>query len=130
VYSFLSSPLIVLSKRLKLTRNALVRHRLGRPEDGPRRVQIFFAQHFASTIQFDWHNAVELQPITERRAGPLHRRLSVPYIRLRQGYLGLRVDHLRASRVVERGSSPGGYLATSVDQLVTLLLAKYAGEVV
>jgi hypothetical protein len=32
--------------------------------------------------------------------------------------------------VVERGSSPGGYLATSVDQLVTLLLAKYAGEVV
>src|SRR5258708_33908566 len=39
--------------------------------------------------QFDWHNAAELQPITERRTGPLHRRLSVPYIRLRQGYLGL-----------------------------------------
>ena len=34
-----------------------------------------------------------------------------------------------APRVVERGSSPG-YLATSVDQLVTLLFAKYAGEVV
>jgi len=32
--------------------------------------------------------------------------------------------------VVERGSSPGDYLATSVDQVVTLLFAKYAGEVV
>jgi predicted SAM-dependent methyltransferase len=30
---------------------------------------------------------------------------------------------------LERGSSPGGYLATSVDQLVTLLFAKYAREV-
>src|ERR1700676_732376 len=40
--------------------------------------------------EFDWHNAVELQPITERRTEPLHRRLSVPYIRLREGYLGLR----------------------------------------
>jgi hypothetical protein len=39
------------------------------------------------------------------------------------------IDHLRASRVVERGSSPDGYLATSVDQLVTLLFAKYAREV-
>jgi hypothetical protein len=39
------------------------------------------------------------------------------------------IDHLRASRVVERGSSPGGYLATSIDQLVTLLFAKYAREV-
>jgi hypothetical protein len=39
------------------------------------------------------------------------------------------IDHLRASRVVERGSSPGDYLATSVDQLVTLLFAKYAREV-
>jgi hypothetical protein len=39
------------------------------------------------------------------------------------------IDHLRASRVVERGSSPGGYLATSVDQLVTLLFANYAREV-
>jgi hypothetical protein len=28
----------------------------------------------------------------------------------------------------ERGSSPGGYLATSVDPLVTLLFAKYARE--
>jgi hypothetical protein len=28
----------------------------------------------------------------------------------------------------ERGSSPGGYLATSVDQLVTLLFAKNARE--
>src|SRR5882724_5400667 len=50
VCGFLSSPLIVLSKRLKLTRNALVGHCLGRPEYGPCRVQIFFAQHFASTI--------------------------------------------------------------------------------
>jgi hypothetical protein len=32
--------------------------------------------------------------------------------------------------MVERGSSPGDYLATSVDQVVTLLFAKYAGEVV
>jgi hypothetical protein len=40
------------------------------------------------------------------------------------------IEHLRASRVVERGSSPGGYLATSVDQLVTLLFAKYGCEVV
>jgi len=36
--AFLSSPLIVLSKRLKLTRNVLVRHCLGRPEYGPCRV--------------------------------------------------------------------------------------------
>ena len=35
------------------------------------------------------------------------------------------IDHLRASR----GSSPGGYLATSVDQLVTLMFAKYTREV-
>src|ERR1700724_2534895 len=40
--------------------------------------------------QFERHNAVELQPITERRTGPLHRRSSVPYICLRRGYLGLR----------------------------------------
>src|ERR1700680_4061236 len=46
VCGFLSSPLIVLSKRLKLTRNVLVGHCLGRPEYGPCRVQIFFAQHF------------------------------------------------------------------------------------
>jgi hypothetical protein len=32
--------------------------------------------------------------------------------------------------VAECGSSPGDYLATSVAQLVTLLFAKYAGEVV
>jgi len=31
--------------------------------------------------------------------------------------------------VVARGSSPDGYLATSVDQLVTLLFAMYAREV-
>jgi hypothetical protein len=31
--------------------------------------------------------------------------------------------------VVERGSSTGDYLATWVDQLVTLLFAKYAGKV-
>jgi hypothetical protein len=39
------------------------------------------------------------------------------------------IDHLRAPRVVGMCSSPGGYLATSVDQLVTLLFAKYAREV-
>jgi hypothetical protein len=32
--------------------------------------------------------------------------------------------------VVERGSSPARIPATSVDQLVTLLFAKYAGKVV
>jgi hypothetical protein len=36
---FLSSPLIVLSKRLKLPRNVLVGHCLGRPEYGPCRVK-------------------------------------------------------------------------------------------
>src|SRR6266403_2586542 len=40
--------------------------------------------------QFEWHNAVELQPITEERTGPLHRRSSRPYICMRRGYLGLR----------------------------------------
>jgi hypothetical protein len=39
------------------------------------------------------------------------------------------IDHLRVSRVVEGGFSPGGNLATSIDQLVTLLFAKYAREV-
>jgi len=87
VCGFLSSPLIVLSKRLKLTRNVLVGHCLGRPKYGPCRVQVFFAQHFASTER---HNVLELQPITERQIGPLHRRSSVPYICMRRGYLGLR----------------------------------------
>jgi hypothetical protein len=41
--------------------------------------------------QFERHNAVELQPITGRRIAPLHRRSSVPYIRLRRLYLGLRL---------------------------------------
>ena len=53
----------------------------------------------------------------------------MPYIRFETRILRFTIDHLRASRVVERGSSPGGYLATSVDQLVTLLFAKYAREV-
>jgi hypothetical protein len=39
------------------------------------------------------------------------------------------IDHLRASRVVGTWLLAGGYLATSVDQLVTLLFAKYAREV-
>ena len=38
------------------------------------------------------------------------------------------IDHLRASRVAGTWQ-PGGYLATSVDQLVALLFAKYAREV-
>ena len=50
--------------------------------------------------QFERHNAVELQPITERRTGPLHGRSSVPYICLRRGILRFTIDHLRASRVV------------------------------
>src|ERR1700719_2416406 len=40
--------------------------------------------------QFERHNAVKLQPITERRTRPLHRRSSAPYICMRRGYLGLR----------------------------------------
>src|SRR6202163_2655085 len=79
--------------------------------------------------QFERHNAVELQPITERRTEPLHRRSSVPYICLRRGYLGLRSTTCAPREWWERGSSPGGYLATSVDQLVTLSFAKYAREV-
>ena len=39
------------------------------------------------------------------------------------------IDHLRASRVWEGGPSPGGYLATSVDQPVTLLFANYVRKV-
>src|SRR5258708_27286570 len=78
--------------------------------------------------RFERHNAVELQPITERRAGPLHRRSSVPYICMRRGYLGLRSTTCTPREWWERGSSPGGYLATSVDQLVTLLFAKNARE--
>jgi hypothetical protein len=46
------------------------------------------------------------------------------------GILRFTVDHPGASRLVERGSSPGVHLAISVDQLVALLFAKYAGEVV
>src|ERR1700674_5497965 len=79
--------------------------------------------------RFERHNALELQPITERRTGPLHRRSSVPYLCLRQGYLGLRSTTCAPREWQERGSSPGGYLATSVDQLVTLLFAQYAREV-
>src|SRR6266404_4595566 len=78
--------------------------------------------------QFERQNAVELQPITERRTGPLHRRSSVPYICMRRGYLGLRSTTCAPREWWERGSSPGGYLATSVDQLVTLMFAKYARE--
>jgi hypothetical protein len=39
------------------------------------------------------------------------------------------IDHLRASRVVGTWLLAGGYLATSVDQQVTLLLTKYARAV-
>src|ERR1700675_3406554 len=56
--------------------------------------------------QFERHNAVELQPITERRTGPLHRRSSVPYICLRRGYLGLRSTTCAPREWWERGSSP------------------------
>jgi hypothetical protein len=48
VRGFLSSPLVVLSKRPKLTRNSSVGHGFGSTEQGPRDVQIFFAQHIAS----------------------------------------------------------------------------------
>src|SRR6476469_8963245 len=81
--------------------------------------------------QFERHNALELQPITERRIGPLHRRLSVPYLCLKRGYLGLALPSTACAprEWWERGSSPGGYLARSVDQLVTLVFAKYVREV-
>jgi hypothetical protein len=78
--------------------------------------------------RFERHDPVELQPITERRTGPLHRRSSVPYICMRRGYLGLRSTTCTPREWWECGSSPGGYLATSVDQLVTLLFAKNARE--
>jgi hypothetical protein len=39
------------------------------------------------------------------------------------------IDRLRASRAAGTCSWPGGYLATSLDQRVTLLFAKYAREV-
>src|SRR5258708_20769687 len=79
--------------------------------------------------RFERHNAVELQPITERRTGPLHRRSSVPYICMRGGYLGLRSATCAPRELWERGSSSGGYLATSLDQLVALLFGKYVREV-
>src|ERR1700716_2709126 len=78
--------------------------------------------------QFERHDPVELQPITERRTGPLHGRSSVPYICMRRGYLGLRSTTCAPRECWERGSSPGGYLATSVDQLATRLFAKNARE--
>jgi hypothetical protein len=71
--------------------------------------------------QFDWHNAVELQPITERRIRTIAQTFISALHSFETRILRFTVDHLRAT---------GGYLATSVDQLVTLLLAKYAGEVV
>jgi hypothetical protein len=80
--------------------------------------------------QFERHNAVELQPITERRTRTIAQTFISALHSFETRILRFTVDHLRASRVVERGSSPGDYLATSVDQLVTLLFAKYAGEVV
>jgi hypothetical protein len=53
----------------------------------------------------------------------------VPYICSKRRILKFTVGCLRALRVVVRGSSPDGYLATSVDQLVTLLFAMHAREV-
>src|SRR5229473_4757947 len=50
--------------------------------------------------RFEGHNALELQPITERRTGPLHRRSSAPYHLYETRILRFTIDHLRASRVV------------------------------
>src|ERR1700746_2723684 len=50
--------------------------------------------------QFERHNAVELQPTTERRIGPLHIRSSVLYVCFETMILRFRIDHLRASRMV------------------------------
>jgi hypothetical protein len=41
----LSSPLVVLSKHLKPIRDHLVGHASGNAKQGPRRIQIFLAQH-------------------------------------------------------------------------------------
>src|ERR1700680_2406851 len=79
--------------------------------------------------QFERHNAVELQPITERRTGPLHGRSSVPYICLRRGILRFTIDHLRASRVVATCLLARRLPGDIGRQLVTPLFAKYAREV-
>jgi hypothetical protein len=50
VGGFFSSPLVVLGKRLKLTRNASIRHALGNAKQGPRGFQILLANHIASTV--------------------------------------------------------------------------------
>src|SRR5260370_16730644 len=50
--------------------------------------------------RFEGHNALELQPITERRTGPLHRRSAAPYHLYETRILRFTVDHLRASRAV------------------------------
>src|ERR1700730_2803597 len=100
VCGFLSSPLIVLSKRLKLTRNVLVRHCLGRPEYGPCRVQIFFAQHFASTIPV--RTAQRRRTTTNHRE--MDRTIAQTFISALHLYetriLRFTIDHLRASRVM------------------------------
>src|SRR5258708_20826834 len=54
VRGLLSSTLVVLGKRLKLTRNLWVSHVLGSTEQGPRGFQTFFANHIASTRTQLW----------------------------------------------------------------------------
>src|SRR6476619_6177677 len=43
--------------------------------------------------QFERHNAVELQPITERRIGPLHRRSSVTLHLFETMIIRFTIDH-------------------------------------
>jgi hypothetical protein len=50
VRGFFSSPLVVLGKRLELTRNPSVSHVLGSAEQGPRGFEVLLANHVASTI--------------------------------------------------------------------------------
>jgi hypothetical protein len=47
---FLGSPLVALGKRLKPIRDRLVGHVSGNAKQGPRSIQILFAQHNRSAI--------------------------------------------------------------------------------
>ncbi|WP_079568049.1 hypothetical protein [Bradyrhizobium erythrophlei] len=50
VRGLFSSPLLVLRKRLELTRNPSVSHVFGSAEQGPRGFEVLLANHVASTI--------------------------------------------------------------------------------
>ena len=50
VRGFFSSPLVILGKRLELTRNPWVSHVFGSAEQGPRGFQILLTNHVTSKI--------------------------------------------------------------------------------